>query len=253
MRAFEFITEGTNVCTEERWHSRQSQTTTSLPWMLSSSSKRTEFRKVDVFLRGRSFAPTHDLSATGLLHELHNHQSAQKMADQSIRSLFSSAERQRKEIEDSWETNTATYQTNLQAAIKTYDDCLKLADRASLFSPNEGLEDLTSGDLQYLTLNYRIADLLLRTSGSDRKAILQRARHSFEQYLSLLDNYDILSIQDKKLYEQYHEYPTTFSTISTTNSEARRANKIANFKLEKELKKKLEVSSHNAQILIRLC
>jgi len=64
-------------------------------------------------------------------------------------SLFISAEKQRKDIEASWDSNTATYQQNLAAAIQTYDDCLKLADRLSLFSPNETLEDLTSGDLQY--------------------------------------------------------------------------------------------------------
>lgn len=72
------------------------------------------------------------------------------MAEQSIKSLFSSAERQRKDIEASWDSNTATYQQNLAAAISTYEDCLKLADRLSLFSPNETLEDLTSGDLQYV-------------------------------------------------------------------------------------------------------
>jgi immunoglobulin-binding protein 1 len=71
------------------------------------------------------------------------------MAEQSIRSLFDSAERQRKEIEASWDNNTVTYQQNLVAAISTYEDCLKLADRLSLFSPNETLDDLTSGDIQY--------------------------------------------------------------------------------------------------------
>jgi hypothetical protein len=71
------------------------------------------------------------------------------MAEQSIKSLFSSAEHQRKDIESSWDTDTAIYQQNLAAAIATYDDCLKLADRLSLFSPNETLEDITSGDLQY--------------------------------------------------------------------------------------------------------
>ena len=73
------------------------------------------------------------------------------MAEQSIKSLFGSAERQRKDIEASWDSNTATYQQNLVAAISTYEDCLKLADRLSLFSPNENLEDLTSGDLQYVS------------------------------------------------------------------------------------------------------
>lgn len=70
------------------------------------------------------------------------------MAEQSIKSLFSSAESQRKDIEASWDSNTAAYQQNLAAAIATYDDCLQLADRLSLFSPNETLEDLTSGNLQ---------------------------------------------------------------------------------------------------------
>lgn len=74
------------------------------------------------------------------------------MAEQSIKSLFSSAERHRKDIEASWDANTATYQQNLAATISTYEDCLKLADRLSLFSHNETLEDLTSGDLQYVSV-----------------------------------------------------------------------------------------------------
>ena len=71
------------------------------------------------------------------------------MTEQSIKSLFSSAECQRKDVESSWDTNTATYQQNLISAIATYEDCLKLADRLSLFSLNETLEDITSGDLRY--------------------------------------------------------------------------------------------------------
>jgi immunoglobulin-binding protein 1 len=53
----------------------------------------------------------------------------------------------------------------------------------------------------------------------------------------------MLSASDKKLCEAYMEAPTTFSTISTTDPNARRGAKIANFKQEKELKKKLEVHS----------
>jgi immunoglobulin-binding protein 1 len=73
------------------------------------------------------------------------------MADQSIKSLYSSAEKHRQSIENSWDSNSSTYQENLAAAITTYEDCLKLADRISLFSPNETLEDLASGDLQYVS------------------------------------------------------------------------------------------------------
>jgi immunoglobulin-binding protein 1 len=190
------------------------------------------------------------------------------MAEQSIKSLFSSAERQRKDIEASWDSNTATYQQNLAAAISTYQDCLKLADRLSLFSPNETLEDLTSGDLQcvsaailgccanfwrYLLINYRLADLILRLGSKDRKSTLQKARETYERYLTLLDHYEILSIANKKLYHDYIESPTTFSTISTKDPHARRDAKIANFKQEKELKKKLEVCPYCCGSVWELC
>jgi immunoglobulin-binding protein 1 len=70
------------------------------------------------------------------------------MSEQSIKSLYKSAESKRKVIEESWDSNSAEYQQNLFAAIEAYSECLKLVDRLSLFSPNETLEDLVSSDLQ---------------------------------------------------------------------------------------------------------
>ncbi|CZS96250.1 related to TAP42, component of the Tor signaling pathway [Rhynchosporium agropyri] len=171
------------------------------------------------------------------------------MAEQSIKSFYASAEKQRKDLEASWYSNTAAYQQNLAAAISTYDDCLKLADRLSLFSPNETLEDLTSGDLQYLLINYRLAELILRISSKDRKITLLKARAAFEKYLSLLDHYEILDTAQKKLYRDYCEYPTTFSTINNADPNLRRGAKIANFKLETELKSKLEFLAKNPAYL----
>jgi hypothetical protein len=59
--------------------------------------------------------------------------------------------------------------------------------------------------------------------------------------LSLLSHYDILSPAEKRLYGSYLDTPTAFATISSSNQEARRAAKIANYNQEKELKRKLEV------------
>jgi len=75
----------------------------------------------------------------------------------------------------------------------------------------------------------------------DRKSILQKSRAAYERYLSLLSHYDILSPSERKLHGLYQDNPTIFSTISTTNAEARRAAKIANYNQESELKKKLDV------------
>ena len=102
---------------------------------------------------------------------------------------------------------------------------------------------------RYLLINYRLAELIQRVSSKDRKGVLARARDAYERYLSLLDHYEILSSADKKLYQDYTESPTTFSTISSTDPNVRRGAKIANFKQEKELKKKLEVCWYSLEIL----
>lgn len=68
--------------------------------------------------------------------------------DINIRTLFTSAKNQRKELESSPDPTGSDYQENLQAAITSLEECRKIADRISLFSPNETEDDISSGDLQ---------------------------------------------------------------------------------------------------------
>ena len=65
-----------------------------------------------------------------------------------IRSLFTSAKTQRKEFDSSADPTSSVYEENLQAAITSLEKCRKIADRISLFSPNETEDDISSGDLQ---------------------------------------------------------------------------------------------------------
>lgn len=174
------------------------------------------------------------------------------MAEQnrSLRSVYSEAEQKREGIENSYDSNSASFQDNLLLAIQLYEECLKIVQQISLFSPNESLEDINTSDLQYLLLNYRIAELILRVNGQEqRKANLQKAQQSYERYLKQLDNYDLLSKDDVKLFEQYHESPNTFSTASTSDPAARRDAKIKRFKEEKVLKQKIEYMRQNPQVV----
>lgn len=68
----------------------------------------------------------------------------------SLRGLFSKAEKAREELSSSYEPNSPTFQEKLGATIATYEECLKIAEQVSLFSPNESLEDISSTDLQYI-------------------------------------------------------------------------------------------------------
>lgn len=69
-------------------------------------------------------------------------------ANKDIRTLFTSAKTQRNELESFPDPTSSVYQVNLQAAIASLEECREIADRISLFSPNETEDDISSGDLQ---------------------------------------------------------------------------------------------------------
>ncbi|KAF2103328.1 TAP42-like protein [Rhizodiscina lignyota] len=168
---------------------------------------------------------------------------------QSLKSLFAKAEEKQKELDASPNTISATFQENLASAITTFEESLRVADQVSLFSSNETLDDISSRDLPYLLIDYHLAELVLKITGGDRKGNLHRAQQSYERFLKLLDNYDILSKGDARLLERYTENPTAFSTASTSDAAARRDMKIARFKDEKELKRKLDYLKQNPSVL----
>ncbi|KAH9845012.1 TAP42, component of the Tor signaling pathway [Teratosphaeria destructans] len=175
------------------------------------------------------------------------------MADepQSLKATHVQAEQKRNAIEISFDSNSSTFQENLLSAIQLYEQCLSIADRISLFSPNETLEDIATADLQYLLLDYRIAELILRINNGikGRRTNLERAQKSYAKYLKLLDNYDMLSKSDTVLLEQYHDAPNTFSTALSNDPAMRRDAKIKRFKEEKVLNEKLAYMQRNPSVL----
>jgi hypothetical protein len=100
-----------------------------------------------------------------------------------------------------------------------------------------------------MTINYQLAELVQKIAGdvSERKGNLLRARGYFERFLKLLDSYDLLSKSDARLFETYSEDKDQFSTTQTRDAAPRREAKIARFKAEKELKRKLEVCHFRAR------
>ncbi|RMZ72741.1 TAP42 component of the Tor signaling pathway [Pyrenophora seminiperda CCB06] len=170
---------------------------------------------------------------------------------QSLRALFSKAEGMREQLSSLYDTNSPTYQENLGATIATYAECLDMAEQISLFSPNETLEDISSSDLQYMAISYQLAELVQRISSTDifvRKQNLLRARGHYEQFLKLLDAYNVLGKADAKLLDVYTEDKDTFATASTKDAAARRNAKIARFRGEKQLKQKLEYLQQNPKL-----
>lgn len=161
----------------------------------------------------------------------------------SLGAIFRQAESKRISLDTQVDTNSEAYQEKLRATIDSYLEFQDAADKSSIFSPNETLEDISSGDIQYFIPGYYLAELTTRLTGGheERKQNLETARRWYKKFLSLLDSYDMLSKSDENLFEQFKETPDSFSTASTSDAGARRAAKIARFKEEKALKQKLEV------------
>lgn len=162
----------------------------------------------------------------------------------SLKAVFADAESKRLALENTpFTPNSTDYADTVSSAVKLYQECLALISALSIFSPNESLEDVSTRDLPFFLTNFHLAEMTQKfpsSSPQERKRILSAARDAYERYLHLLDSYDLLSPAHKKLLEQYADAPTTFSTVSASDPEARRNAKIANFRAEKELRGKLE-------------
>jgi len=175
------------------------------------------------------------------------------MADEptSLKAIFDKAEQNRCKLESSLDSNSTAFQQLVLSTLLLYEQCLSISNQISLFSANECLEDIGTADLQYLLLDYRIAELISRVHGSqhERKARLEKAQKSYERYLKQLENYDMLSKSDVALLEEYSESPNTFSVAATQDPAARRDVKIKRFRDEKALKEKLTYMRQNPSIL----
>lgn len=169
----------------------------------------------------------------------------------NLKTLFALFKTQQKHLDSTTEPSSAVYQDNLRAATATIEECSRLVDSLSLFSRNESEDDIASTDLQYLSTQYYLAELTLRDSITDRRAVLKRAQESYENFLSLLDAYSILSKSDQKLQEQYLNNRDEFSLLSGRDATSRRDTKIGRYKQEKQLKAKLELLSQGSSALDR--
>lgn len=166
----------------------------------------------------------------------------------TLKSVFAEAEDRRLALEGAFEVTDPSYRDVLTSAIEDYTECLELISQLRIFSPNESLEDLSTGDLPYLLVNYHLADLIQKvhtTTPQRRKDIVDKSRGCYERFLYILDSYGILEPQYAKMLERYSEDPSSFTTTPSSDPAARRNAKIANFKSEQALKQKLAYLRRN--------
>lgn len=164
---------------------------------------------------------------------------AEETSDRSLREVYTEARSKKTQLDD-LDPRSSAFGDTLHATVRDLEQCKRLIQDLSIFSPNEELEDLSTQSIQYLTVDYLIAELLQRSYDNNRLAALRRISTLLDDFLTRLDQYSMLSTDDRKLFERYQETKAKF-TLLPANPEERRKLKIKRFQEEKDLKKKLEV------------
>lgn len=69
---------------------------------------------------------------------------------QSLRTLFASAKTEKESLESRTDSNSDSYRSDVDATIAKFKECQRLVQFLSLFSQNESLEEVATGDIPYL-------------------------------------------------------------------------------------------------------
>lgn len=164
---------------------------------------------------------------------------------ETLRTLWSRAEAARAALDTAPNALSQTYADTLASALSSYRRARDLAAAASLFSPNEALDDVATRDLPLLLAEHRVAELLQRTprlAPAAKLRVLGEARASYEGFLALADAYGLLPPggDAARMLERYKEGRETFSVVAASaDPAARRDAKIADYRRGKEIADKL--------------
>ncbi|UZP45530.1 hypothetical protein NXS19_013342 [Fusarium pseudograminearum] len=167
---------------------------------------------------------------------------------QSLRSLYEAAEEKRRALENAFEATSPAYRSDLEAALSLYNSARDRISGLALFSPNEGIEDVSTTDIPYLLLDAHIAELVQKTpnqSPDQRLEVLAKSRAAYERFLAAVDGYGLVQAPYDRALERYRDEPESFAVVATADAAARRDGKIANYRAEKALKEKLEMLRRN--------
>ncbi|KAF9941485.1 hypothetical protein BGZ65_003060 [Modicella reniformis] len=145
--------------------------------------------------------------------------------DASLAQVFQRAEALLLDLQKSTlASNSDEFQSKVNESIKGFEHSKDMVRQLSLFSENEFLEDISTKDLRFLLTEYYLGELLLKRVSQDRLS---------ELITSKCETHDVLMAQDKKYQEQ-------LTTDAPRDAAARRGEKIARFKREKEMRTRIE-------------
>lgn len=178
----------------------------------------------------------------------------------SVTSRFRSFVSDFNKIHELGRKDSGKFQLKLSSLLVNLQQIQSFVQRLDLFSENEPLDEVNAFYIQYLALDYYLANLysiyLLKSSSevatSDlinptkyKSSNLKLAKQSALQFLVLLQGYKniLTKAQSSKLDSFKEIFNPTYDelVLSYSSPQDKRAEKIENYKLEKQLTSKLNI------------
>ncbi|KAH3682859.1 hypothetical protein WICPIJ_006198 [Wickerhamomyces pijperi] len=126
------------------------------------------------------------------------------------------------------------YQEQLSTLLQNFINLQNSIINNSIFSTNEGLDDLNTSEIKYLSINYYIATLYNELDDPSKVHNLKKSLIAYLQFLTTLNNYDLLNKRQTEQLDLIKESPFILQELNIS-AQLRREEKIANYKLEKTL------------------
>ncbi|KAL3280700.1 hypothetical protein HHI36_003937 [Cryptolaemus montrouzieri] len=138
-------------------------------------------------------------------------------------------------------TNSLEVQYNVKKCIKIFERATILCSYASIFSNNEGVEEIDTADLQYFLLPALLGSLHLKLTSGERRNIVEVTEVYFTDFMKRCVDYGLCKYDFKKKSAAENEpVKKEMSEMEELTVLAkRRALKIGRFKEQQELKRRL--------------
>ncbi|KAK9324083.1 TAP42-like protein [Lipomyces orientalis] len=146
-------------------------------------------------------------------------------------------------------SSSEAYQTTLKLTISSFESTKLKSEHLSLFSVNESVEDIATNDMPYLAIDYYLAtltDKIYTASLAARKPLALKSKGLYRSFLTVCDSYDLLDKPAARLLRAILDAPVDTPIFAAadarrfTDPGAQRVAKIAKFKREKEIEKKVK-------------
>ncbi|GAA6006328.1 hypothetical protein JCM10207_000606 [Rhodosporidiobolus poonsookiae] len=159
--------------------------------------------------------------------------------DLSLAQLLTRSLRTADQLQQAPAPNDPHVQSQLSQTLSNLALAASLIQHLAILSPNETLDDIATRDLRCLLVEAQRGQLslLVRTrGGQERLTWLNRAKDHFLTFLRQVEQYEVVPPEKRQALAG--------PGASEMDSSRRRAGKIAQFKMEKEIKGTLEVLRH---------